>query len=202
MTINLAPYKSIETALLCKIQVDYYKASAGATATAQTLLFSDYWRPITYASNTYLGLGRLLNVSATTSELKNTSNNITMAISGIPNSSIDEIVNSRIKGSKIEIYRYFFNASTQQFLNIPDNPAGRFFGYVSNYSLDEEYDVVARQSLNSITLSCVSQGELLSNKKSGRKTNPKSQKSFFPFDLSMDRVPNLIGANFDFGVPK
>ena len=202
MTINLAPYKSIESALLCRIQVDYYKTSAGATATAQTLLFSDYWRPITYNSETYLGLGRLLGISATNNELKSTSNNISVSISGIPNTSIDEIVHSRIKGSPIKMYRYIFNSATQQFLNIADNPAGRFFGYITNYSLDEEYDVVARQSLNTITLTCSGLGDLLTNKKAGRKTNPKSHRSFYPTDASMDRVPNLVGANFDFGVPK
>ena len=202
MTINLAPYESIETALLCRIQVDYYKESAEATPTTETLLFSDYWRPITYNSETYLGLGRLLSIGPTINELKNTSNNITIGISGIPNSSIDQIVHSRIKGCPIKIYRYIFNSATQEFLNITGNPAGRFFGYITNYSLDEEYDVVARQSMNAITLSCNSQGDLLDNKKAGRKTNPKSHKQFYPTDLSMDRVPALVGANFDFGVPK
>lgn len=100
------------------------------------------------------------------------------------------------------MYRYIFNSATQQFLNITGNPAGRFFGYITNYSLDEEYDVVARQSLNTITLTCSGLGDLLTNKKAGRKTNPKSHRSFYPTDASMDRVPNLVGANFDFGVPK
>ena len=202
MTIYLAPYKSIETALLFRLQVDHYKTSENATPTAQTLLFSDYWRPITYNSETYLGLGRLLSVSMTNNELKSTSNNVTIGISGIPNASIDQIIHSRIKGCELKVYRYIFNSATQQFLNIADNPAGRFFGYVMNYSLDEEYDIVARQSMNTITLTCSGSGDLLANKKAGRKTNPNSHRNFYPTDASMDRVPNLVGANFDFGVPK
>lgn len=202
MAIDLSYYRSISSALLVKIAVEYYKDSPSATPTATDLLFSDWQHPITYAGDTYLGLGRLVGISPSSSELKNSSGSITITISGIPNSSIAEIVNSRIKGSPVEVYRYVFNSATGEYLPITGNPAGRFFGIVNNYSLDEDYDIEARTATNTITLTCSSLVEVLDNKVAGRKTNPASHKSFFGGDKSMDRVPSLIGANFNFGAPK
>ena len=43
--------------------------------------------------------------------------------------------------------------------------------------------------------------ELLNNKVSGRQTNPRDQKLYYPTDLSMDRVPALAKSNFNFGAP-
>ena len=76
------------------------------------------------------------------------------------------------------------------------------FGIINNYSLDEEHDVDARTSSNTISLVCASVVEILDKKIAGRKTNPKSFRAFVTDDASMDRVPSLVGANFDFGVPK
>lgn len=202
MSINLSNYRSIGTALLVDIEVSYYKSSPIATPIATNLRFSDYQHPLVYNGDTYLGLGKLVGISPSTSELKNSNSSVTVTISGIPNSSIAEIVNSRIKGSPIDIYRYVFDAETLQILNIPGNPAGRFFGIVNNYSLDEQYDIESRTATNTITLICSSIVEVLDNKIAGRKTSPASHKSFFGGDKSMDRVPNLVGANFNFGAPQ
>jgi len=39
----------------------------------------------------------------------------------------------------------------------------------------------------------------LSNKVSGRRTNPIDQKELYPTDPSMDRVVSLASSNFNFG---
>jgi len=202
MAIDLSNYTSIGTALVAAITVENYKQNAGDPFTSTVLRFSDYNYPLTVNGNTYLGLGKFVGITSTTSELKSSAGQITITISGIPNTSISEIVNSRIKGSPIQVYRVLFNSQTRQLLSIDGNPAGRFFGYVSNYTLDEEYDIQNRTASNTIALICASTQEFLENKVTGRKTNPTSQQSFYPSDLSMNRVPNLVGANFDFGVPK
>jgi hypothetical protein len=202
MTINLSAYGAIETGLFVRIDVMYYKANSSATATNEILRFSDYKGNVSINGETYLGLGRLVGISATTSELTSSTGSITITISGIPDASIAEIVNSRIKGSPVSVYRVVFDPATGQQLAIDGNPAGRFFGIVTNYTLNEEFDYSTRTSSNTIALECGSRTDFLTNKVTGRKTNPKSQKSFYPSDPSMDRVPNLIGANFNFGAPQ
>jgi len=125
-----------------------------------------------------------------------------VTISGIPNTSIAEIVNSRMKGCPIKIYRVVFDPVTGTQLAITGNPAGRFFGIVSNYTLEEDYSVDERRSTNTIAMICTSNMEFLDNKVTGRKTNPSSMKQFYPSDESFDRVPSLVGANFNFGAPQ
>jgi hypothetical protein len=112
------------------------------------------------------------------------------------------LVNSRIKGSPVTVYRVFFNPTTGQALNIAGNPTGRFFGIVNNFTLQEEFDYTTRTSKNTIALICASNISQLSNKIQGRRTNPFDEKSYFPADLAMDRVPNIKDANYNFGAAK
>jgi hypothetical protein len=153
--------------------------------------------------DTYVGLGKLLSISGSNSELRSTSGEITIGISGIPDSMISDIVGSNIKGNPVRITRGLFDATTGAFLSaVTGNPINRFAGYVNNISLEEEYDVDSRDSSNTLLLTCASNVDILNNKIAGRKTNPASQKKFFSTDLSMDRVPNLESSYFDFGGKK
>lgn len=206
MSINLSSYDTIGSALLVRITVGAYKANASATASQQILKFSDSNTSITVVTDqgneTYIGTGQLMAVTTSSSELRASASEITISLSGIPNSSIEEIVNSSIKGSRVEVYRVITDPSTNQPLNITGNPVGRFFGIITNYTLDEDYNVGERQSTNTITLVCSSWIGVLDKKIAGRKTNPYDQKLFYPGDTSMDRVPSLVGANYQFGAPE
>jgi hypothetical protein len=203
MSINLSTYNNIETALLVRIDVQNYRTNPG-TASSQVLKFSDYYVDITYTgadstADTYTGLGKLVNVSASTNELRSSGDSITVTLSGIPTSSIQEIIYSDIKDCDIKIYRAIVDKTSGEILPISGNPTGRFFGRINNYSLEEEYDAVSRTSTNTISLICSSYIELMQNKLSGRRTNPLDHKRLYPTDISMDRVPNLSGANINFG---
>lgn len=203
MTLPLDGYKSIESNLFVKIEVDYYKANPAATPSSVDLLFSDRLYPFTIGTDTYTGLGKLMSISTTTSELRPSSKEINISIAGVPNSSISEIINSRIKGSPVTIYRGLFDVTTNQFLSgVPGNPVIRFKGYVNNIGIEEDYDVENRQSTNTITIICNNIVDVFENKVSGRRTNPSSQKKFYPSDISMDKVPNLENTTFDFGAGK
>ena len=202
----LSEYRAIESHLLIRITIPEYKATAASAAVSTILTFSDapFNQAIVYDSLTYLGLGTLLNVTSTTSELRPTSSELSITISGVPNSSIAEIVNSKIKGCSVAIFRALYDPNNGgAALNINDgNVLARYRGFVNNYTLSEEYDVVSRVSKNALVLICKSSIDVLQNKMSGRLTNPTSNKRFFPLDLSMDRVPALQNTSFNFGVPK
>jgi hypothetical protein len=53
-----------------------------------------------------------------------------------------------------------------------------------------------------ISFQCSTLIDLMSEKRAGRRTNPMDEKTFFPNDLAMDRVPTLAGSSFNFGAPK
>jgi hypothetical protein len=202
MSINLSTYSSIAAALIVRIDIDEYRSTPSGAYTSQVLRFSDWNQSLTVGGETFLGLGQFVGITSTTNELRTSNSNVTITVSGIPNSSIAEIVNSRIKGSPITVRRVIFNPVTKQILDIQGNPAGRFFGIVNNYTLDEEYDVASRTATNTIGLVCSSLTEVLGNKIAGRKTNTASHRSFYPNDPSMDRVSSLVGSNFNFGIPQ
>jgi hypothetical protein len=92
-----------------------------------------------------------------------------------------------------------FTPGTTNLIPITINPIGRFFGFVNNYQLAEDYSIETRTASNTIVMTCSSVVDVLDNKISGRKTNPASQKLYFPNDLSMDRVPSLVNSVFNFG---
>lgn len=202
MSIDLSTYTSIGSALAVRLEITKYRVNSGDAFTSQVLRFSDHLYPLTINSESYLGLGTFLAITSTNSELRSSTAPITVTISGIPTTSINEVVNSRIKGSKIDIWRVIYNPSTNQVLNITGNPAGRFYGYVTNYTISEEYDFESKTATNTVELICNSVQEVLENKIAGRQCSPNSHKSFYPNDLAMDRVPNLAGSNFDFGAKR
>lgn len=198
---------SIISSLLVNIKVDYYKETPESEPTATEWRFSDSLYPMYIGSNKYYGVGRLMGITETNSEIRASSSQLTVTLSGIPNSRIYELVNSRIKGCPISVYRALFAPpgfdplETNLEIGI-DNLVYRFRGFVNNYSLSEDYNIESRTSTNTLVLTCSSSADVLSNKIAGRKTNPVSMKKYFPDDISMDRVPSLENAYFNFGAPK
>jgi hypothetical protein len=203
MTVAISTLRSVETGLFVRIECDHYKANSSASSyTTEIFKFSDYIRTVVIGGESYVGLGRLMGITSSTSEIKASGNQVTITISGIPNTSLYEIVNSRLKGSKVKVYRAFFNVETGEVLNIDTPLVGRFFGIVDNYSLTEDYNYDSKTSTNTISIMCSSIIDVLSNTTKGRRTNPADQKKYNPADLSMDRIPSLVGSYFNFGAPK
>ena len=190
MAINLSGYSNVTTCLLLQLDI------AGSTT-----YITDYGQAVEYGGNSYANLGSFMNITNTTSEIRTTSDSLTITISGIPNTNLTNFLNYRIKGSAVKVYRAVLDSSTGVLLPISGNPMGRFFGYVNNYTLDEEYDFRARTASNTVSIECTSLISVLENKYTGRRTNPTDQQKFFPSDLSMDRVPSLQNSEFQFGGP-
>jgi len=197
--IDLSSYSAVRTALFVRIEIDEYRTTPTGTFSEQVLRFSDHNAVYSIAGETYQNLGNLMGITATNSELRASSSSVTISLSGIPNSAIAEIVNSKIKSSPVRIYRGYFNPAND--VQIGDMQ-GRFSGFVNNYSLQEDYDVDSRSASNTIILECASTIDILSRKTSGRRTNPESMKRFYPTDLAFDRVPTLENTTFDFGNPE
>jgi hypothetical protein len=192
MPIDLSSYRSIQTNLFVKIDVPGYAV----------LAFSDYYKAQTFSGTNYQALGQLVSVTNNSSSLRATSEEITVTISGIPAGRVSEILDNKIKGSRIEVYRAFFNTETGELLNIAGNPAGKFKGVISNYSISDDLGEGDDTGTVAIVLSATSVVDLLNNKVTGRRTNPLDHKEFYPGDQSMDRVPALAKSNFNFGAPE
>ena len=195
---NLDSYTSVRVGMFVRLQIDQYRTSSSAAYSSQVLRFSDYYQPITINAEVYTALGEFLSVTSSTNELRPSENPVTIGISGIPTNSINEIVHSKIKGCPISIYRGYFNPAGELIGTI----TGRFIGSVNNYSIQEDFNIDSRTSSHILMLECASSVGILSQKISGRKTNPQSQKTFYPSDTAMNRVPTIKGTKFNFGAPQ
>jgi hypothetical protein len=187
MALDLSSYRSIQTNLFVKLDIPDY----------EVLTFSDYHKNYTINGLDYEGLGELLAVGNTEDNLRATPGEITVTISGIPEGNVYDIINYRVKGSSLIIYRGFFNPVTGELLPIEGNPAGKFQGIVSNYDLSDDLPMGSSTGTLTLTLTVTSVVELLSNKTTGRRTNPAD----FP-NGDMDRVLPLAKSNFNFGAPQ
>ena len=196
--IDLSSFSSLATALFVKIDVPDY--------TPGPLLFSNFDRPYTIDGDTYDSLGSLMSATTSANELRAVPGEITVTVSGIPNSRLQEIVSTRIKGSEVTILRGFFNAQTGANLPIPGNAGSnivtRFLGRVMSIAIQEDWDAAGRSSTITAQFMCASEVALLANKVSGRKTNPVDWQALNPTDTSMSDVPQLANSNFNWGAPQ
>ena len=108
MALDLSSYDQLQTNLFVRLDIPSY----------QVLTFSDYHKSLTFGGTTYSGLGQLLSISNTANNLRATTDELSIGISGIPANNITDILNRKIKGSSLKVYRAFFNPITGELLNI------------------------------------------------------------------------------------
>jgi hypothetical protein len=191
MVQDLSSYRSIQTNYFVRIDVP----GAGNRITV-----SDYHKDYVLNSYTYTGVGDLLNLSKTTSNIRATSDEFTLGISGIPAGNISKFISQKVKGSEVYVTRGIFHPTTGELLSIANNPSSKFVGVVNNFTIKDDLDGSDGELTIVITVSSVV--EQLTNKVSGRRTNPIDQAEFYPNDESFDRVPQLTKSNFNFGAPR
>jgi len=198
MSINLTSYTGLRAATFVRLNIQQYRQTPGGSYTSQILRFSDHNVAFDINGETYTPIGNLLGITDTSSELRSSNQDITITISGIPNTSLGEVLYSKLKGSNVQVYRAYFTQAGSQI----STTQGRWLGTINNYNIDEEYNVLGTDATNSIQINCISSLNLLEQKIAGLKTNPNSLKTYAVTDTSFDRVPTLIGSQFDFGVQR
>lgn len=156
--------------------------------------FSSSYQAETINGLTYSPLGGLLAVGAQQRDMRVTSADTSVSLSGIGGNNIFTVLNTRIKGSQLEILRGFYNNNY-----ILSNTAQRFTGIVTSYNISEErHDL---EDIFTVTLNASSFKSVLENRIAGRNTNQSSWQTFNSSDTSMNRVYSIAGTTFDFGAP-
>jgi len=166
----------------------------GNTANANIYTFSSSYQEETIGGQVYSPLGGLLAVGIQQRDIRVTSADTSVSLSGIDGNNMAIVLGSLIRGSKLEITRGFYNNNY-----VLTSNAQRFTGIVTNYNISEER--VDQDDNFTITLNASSFKSVLENRIAGRKTNSESWKEINPTDTSMDRVPSLADRSFDFGRP-
>jgi hypothetical protein len=177
------------------------------TLDGTTYYISNCYKAITHNGNTYQALAGFLQVSEIQSNISNANDEIQVSLSAIPPTYIAAVLGEPIKGGELNIYRAFFDYTTQEV--IAGQIYKRFAGIISNYSVQEDIDVANEEpSVNhTITIIASSIMGVLENKYTGRRTNRQDYQMVYTeinnsaLDPSMNRVETLFNASFDFGKP-
>jgi hypothetical protein len=196
MSINLSGYSSVGVCLAVRLEI----------SSEDVLRLSTFHKAITITESdgfdySYLPAGILMSVSESVNELRASSVETAIGLSGIPIEYAQGVQALRIKGSRVEIRRVFTDPLTDAPLAIAGNPIFMFQGVVTNYGFSEQYNEFSLDSSLVINLSCSSLVDMLNTKITGRRTNNESMLQFYDTDTSFNRITNLIGRPYDFGAP-
>jgi hypothetical protein len=191
-TISAVNSSSIEHA-------EFVKLTVGRAATVYT--FCNAAAPITVGGIVFANLGALLSVGDVQRDIKATSDDMTIQLTGIDPVNVGIILSNDIKGSLVEVWRGFFDSNNQ----IITSPITQFFkryqGIINNVSISETFDTEKRIRVATCSISCSSMRRILENRMSGIKTNQNSWQTIYPSDISMNRVAEISNQYFDFGKP-
>ena len=178
---------------------EFVKLTVGNAATVYT--FCNAAAPITVGGITFSNLGALLNVGDVQRDIKATSDDMTIALTGIDPTNVGIILGNDIKGSLVEVWRGFFDSNNQ----IITTPTTQFFkryqGIINSVSITEDFNSEARTRIATCSISCSSMRRILENRLSGVKTNTNNWQFIYPNDTSMNRVAEISNQYFDFGSP-
>ena len=178
---------------------EFVKLTVGEAETVYT--FCNAAAPITVGGNTFTNLGALLNVGDVQRDMRSTSDDMTIALTGIDPTNIGIILGNDIKGSLVEVWRGFFDDNNQ----IITTPTTQFFkryqGIINSVSITEDFNSELRTRIATCSIACSSMRRILENRLGGVKTNQSSWQFLYPNDLSMNRVATIANTYFDFGKP-
>jgi len=178
---------------------EFVKLTVGLSETVYT--FCNAAAPINVGGTTFLNLGALLNVGDVQRDMRSTSDDMTIALTGIDPTNIGIILGNDIKGSLVEVWRGFFDDNNQ----IITTPTTQFFkryqGIINSVSITEDFNSELRTRIATCSIACSSMRRILENRLGGVKTNKSSWQFLYPNDLSMSRVATIANTYFDFGKP-
>jgi hypothetical protein len=133
-------------------------------------------------------------------DIRVTSFDTSIVLSGLGDENIYLALGTRIKGSLVQIYRGFYDENY-----ILENAVLRFNGIITGYSITQDFDSIENRNIYSVIMNASSYKTVLENRIAGRKTSPNHWNEYADapatFDSSMTNVPNLINVYFDFGQP-
>jgi hypothetical protein len=178
---------------------EFVKLTVGNAGTVYT--FCNAAAPITVGGITFSNLGALLSVGDVQRDIKATSDDMTIQLTGINPTNVALILSSDIKGSLVEVWRGFFDSNNQ----IITTPTTQFFkryqGIINSVSITEDFNSEARTRIATCSISCSSMRRVLENRLSGVKTNQNNWQFIYSGDTSMNRVSEISNTFFDFGSP-
>jgi len=169
------------------------------TLPSQTYTFCNAAAPVTVNGITFTNLGSLLTVADIQRDIKATSNDMNISLTGIDSTNIAIVLGSEIKGSLVEIWRGFLDSNNQIILTPTQQFFKRYQGIVNSISISEQFDDENRIRTATCVISSASIRTILENRFAGIVTNKSNWQKTYSNDVSMNRVQSIVATYFDFG---
>jgi hypothetical protein len=151
-------------------------------------------------SEPFDALGALVKVNDVQRDIKSTANETSITLVGIDTALLGWVLGHDIKGSEIEMWHGFFNDNNELITTGGTGGLYKFFtGYISAFSITEQWMEEARSYVGVITAAASSIQIILQNRNAGRYTNNNAWQYFNPGDTSMNRVNFIETINYAFG---
>ena len=159
------------------------------TMPLETYTFCNAAGAITVDGITFTGLSSLLSIGSIQRDIKSTSHDLNVSLTGIDATNISLLLAADIKGSVIEIWRGFLDSNIQiETLSGQLQFFKRYQGIINNVSITEDYNIQARTRIATCSISCSSMRRILDNRISGVKTNVVSWQAFYPNEIGRAHV--------------
>lgn len=175
--------------------IDFVELNMDATTASKRLHMSNHYTDLTFGGNTYTAAGQLMNIGTTTDNIEATDDSLSIGLSGIGGSVTSAILNSKVPGSEVKIYRGFFDEYTGLLV---DTPYLVWQGLASGYSITDNFDSEIEDAIN-ISVECKSLLSSIMDRQSGLYTSVSSFQSVSSLDESMEFVAGLATKKFNFG---
>lgn len=173
------------------------------TSPSGTYRFATTPSPLTIPSvdaQPFSALGQLVKAGDAQRDIKSTANETTFSLVGIDTAMLGYVLGQQIKGSQIEAWKGFFNTDGELITTGGNGGLYQYFnGYISTFSITEQWLEEVRMMVGVITVSASSIQLILQNRTAGRYTNDNSWQFFTPGDTSMNRVSFITTINYQFG---
>ena len=173
---------------------------SGTGKAQQIFTFCNAAGPVTVNGIRYAGYGTYLGVSEIQQDMKASSVDIKISLSGLDINVVSLILSSPVKGSTVKIWRGFLDANNQiETIGGVQQFFQRYQGIINNVAINENFDDQKRERTVVCIVSCASMRLVLDSRLAGIKTNPSNWRFLYPTDTSMDRVPVIASTYFNFG---
>lgn len=145
-------------------------------------------------------LGQLVKVGDAQRDIKSTANETSFTLVGIDTAMLGFVLGQEVKGAQIEAWHGFFDTNGALITTGGTGGLYQFFnGYVTSFSISEQWMEDIRQYVGIITVSASSIQLILQNRVAGRYTNDNSWQFYNSGDTSMNRVAFISTINYYFG---
>lgn len=148
----------------------------------------------------FSAVGTLIKVGDVQRDIKSTSNDTSVALTGIDTAMLGYVLSNTVKGSYIQMWHGFFDTNGALITTGGTGGLYQFFsGYITSFNIQENWMEEARSFVGTVQIGASSTQLTLQNTNAGRYTNDDSWQFFNPGDTSMNRVSFIETISYQFG---